>query len=45
MRSGCYLSKTLKVKKKYEFKGREFNSRLLSHFALSFVWAANGQRK
>jgi hypothetical protein len=28
-----------------EVKGREFNSRPLGHFVLSFVWAAGWQRK
>jgi hypothetical protein len=39
MRFGCYLSKTPKVKKNdinaiCGLKGREFNSRPLSHFVL-----------
>jgi hypothetical protein len=45
-----YILKTPKVKKNGtntvgELKGREFNSRPLSHFALSFVWAADGAEK
>jgi hypothetical protein len=49
MCSGCYLSKTPKVKKNdinaiCELKGREFNSRPLGHFALFCLGSGRAEK-
>jgi hypothetical protein len=49
MRSGCYLSKTPKVKKNNinaicGLKRREFNSRSLGHFALFCLGSGQAEK-